>query len=422
MEQFMRFLGGNMFMIDMLLAAFLISFRLPRRKLFLLRIVLAFAVCLLAGYYMPRLLRLMIDAPAWEIVRDGLNYVLQFACIVAALIVCFDLSVWKGLFVGAAAYFIQHLAYDADSLIGLRAGAMIDRSLIFLRHYLVLLCATVVIYCIFLRKMRKDSLDKVDAKRVGLIACIILFVCIVINLLAIGYGENSFSFFLADLACSVVGLCYHYSVLNLSVVESEKEKIQKILQNSADQYNFYKENVDLINIKCHDLRHQLQAFHRDEKIDQSLLGEIQRVVDNYDCFVHTGNGALDVILTEKSLLCSSKKIRFTCVADGTGLSYMNPYDLYALFGNAIENAIEAVEQISDPEKRVIGLTMRVNGGFYSINLQNFVNYTVEIGKDGLPVTHKKDKQNHGFGVRSMNMLAEKYGGRSRIKRGTAYLI
>ena len=176
------------------------------------------------------------------------------------------------------------------------------------------------------------------------------------------------------------------------------------------QYNVSKENIELLNIKCHDLRHQIRAFHRDGKIDASLLGEIERVVDNYDCTVRIGNGALDVLLTEKSLLCRSKNIRFTCLADGAGLSYMDPYDLYALFGNALENAIEAAEQIDDPERRVIGLTMRAMGGFYTINLQNYVAGAVTLDEEGMPVTHKADKNNHGFGVRSMNMLAEKYGG------------
>ena len=65
------------------------------------------------------------------------------------------------------------------------------------------------------------------------------------------------------------------------------------------------------------------------------------------------------------------------MADGRGLLHMEPADLYALFGNALENAVEATEQLSNPDQKQIALTVR---------------------------------SNHGFGIRSMQLLAEKYGG------------
>ena len=85
------------------------------------------------------------------------------------------------------------------------------------------------------------------------------------------------------------------------------------------------------------------------------------------------------------------------MADGRGLLHMEPADLYALFGNALENAVEATEQLSNPDQKQIALTVRSTKE--PLRLEN-----------GLPVTGKSDKANHGFGIRSMQLLAEKYGG------------
>lgn len=97
------------------------------------------------------------------------------------------------------------------------------------------------------------------------------------------------------------------------------------------------------------------------------------------------------------------------MADGKGLAYMEPADLYALFGNALENAIEATEQLTDPAQKQIVLTVRPVEGFCSVHLQNYTKEPLRL-ENGLPVTSKQDRLNHGFGTRSIQLLVEKYGG------------
>lgn len=83
-------------------------------------------------------------------------------------------------------------------------------------------------------------------------------------------------------------------------------------------------------------------------------------------------------------------------------------DMYSLFGNTIDNAIEAVERC-DKSKRIISLTISQVNNFVIINLQNYVDVSVEF-VNGMPQTTKYDKDNHGFGAKSIKMLAQKYGG------------
>ena len=95
--------------------------------------------------------------------------------------------------------------------------------------------------------------------------------------------------------------------------------------------------------------------------------------------------------------------------DGKTISFMNSTDVYALFGNLLDNAIESVLKEPDEEKRIISLLVsEKNGGTY-IHMENYCGEPVTF-ENGFPVTTKNDKAYHGFGVRSIRYLADKYEG------------
>lgn len=77
--------------------------------------------------------------------------------------------------------------------------------------------------------------------------------------------------------------------------------------------------------------------------------------------------------------------------------------------------MEATERLRDAEKRQISLTIRRVNQFYSIHLQNYTDDELHF-VDGLPLTVKTDRQNHGFGVKSMRLMVEKYEGEMQIQQ------
>ena len=80
-----------------------------------------------------------------------------------------------------------------------------------------------------------------------------------------------------------------------------------------------------------------------------------------------------------------------------------------LFGNALDNAIEAVAPLPEGE-RTISLVVRRVAGVISIHVENPCSAEPTLRTDGLPETTKGDRTNHGFGVRSMRLTVERYGG------------
>ena len=194
-------------------------------------------------------------------------------------------------------------------------------------------------------------------------------------------------------------------------VEQELDMIQQLWYRQQDQYRLSQENIDLINRKCHDLKHQMAAIRHmkdDEEINRQLK-EMEHSVMIYDSVVKTGNPVLDTVLTEKSLYCEEHQIVMTCMADGSHLDFIDRVDLYTMFGNAIDNAVESVMKLKDKEKRVIQVSVFHEKKLLMIRVKNHCEDKLKF-VDGLPVTTKKDKGYHGFGLKSMQHTAEKYGG------------
>ena len=123
----------------------------------------------------------------------------------------------------------------------------------------------------------------------------------------------------------------------------------------------------------------------------------------------TGSEVLDTVLTEKKLYCEGHSINMTCVADGSKLDFLDPVDVYALLGNAIDNAIEAVSALPDREQRLISVSVWSSRGLLLIQCENYYDHPLTF-EDGLPVTTKEQDGYHGFGIRSIQYTVEKYGG------------
>ena len=115
------------------------------------------------------------------------------------------------------------------------------------------------------------------------------------------------------------------------------------------------------------------------------------------------------MLSEKSLICEARDITMHCVIDGKKLFFMDSIDIYALFGNAIDNAIECVEKFSEKEMRFIDICVAEKQHFLYIRFSNPIERAPEYEND-LPKTTKKNKQYHGIGLKSIRHIAEKYGG------------
>lgn len=194
-------------------------------------------------------------------------------------------------------------------------------------------------------------------------------------------------------------------------MQKEMEAVNAILRRQYEQYNLSKENIEIINRKYHDLKHQIAVVRAERNSDkrEQYLQEMENDIKMYEAQNKTGNKVLDTILTGKHLYCVQHEINFTCVADGMLLDFMNLMDICTIFGNALDNAIECVEKIGDKSKRLIRTAVYSQSKFLIIRFENYTELELTT-KDSLPITTKKDRQYHGYGLKSIRSTVEKYGG------------
>ena len=198
--------------------------------------------------------------------------------------------------------------------------------------------------------------------------------------------------------------------------KQEMLEIQKVMQIQYKQFRESQDNIDMINRKYHDLKHQLQILRQETDMDKraDYLDQIEDGLKKYELENKTQNPVLDTILTTKSNQCMKFGITLTVVADGALLNHMHVMDISSIFGNALDNAIRYEAQIKDPDKRLIHLSIAKKQGFICIVIENY--FEGGVVPDGYrQCTTQDDELQHGYGVKSIRYTVEKYGGTLHIE-------
>ncbi|HEL1645405.1 TPA: GHKL domain-containing protein [Streptococcus suis] len=270
------------------------------------------------------------------------------------------------------------------------------------------------------KKVRLEELDKFIEQRdvtVAVFTTLSIFVLSNIGFILSGTRQfqDSTSIFILRTTVNLSGLLLLFTQESQQYdryLRQELTSINNIFQLQYKQYQAYRENSEILDRKVHDLKHQLAIIQQepDKTKKEQYLEEMSEVIQTLDAKIETGNPVLDTILSQKNYYCLQNGINFTCIVQGEPLHFMDVMDISALFGNAIDNAIEAVEKIDNPEQRLITLKVASHQQFLIIRLDNYDTSSLDLSTGQLPTTSKTNKNYHGFGLKSMEYVANKYGG------------
>ena len=198
---------------------------------------------------------------------------------------------------------------------------------------------------------------------------------------------------------------------------AELASINAQLESQHQEYLASKENIESIGRLAHDLKHQIAALRAEVDPEHAAAGfeQLEASVAQASAQQHSGNPVLDVILTTKMRTCADRGITLTAVADGKLLKGMSSMDIASLFGNALDNAIEATSKLPDPQQRLIPLALYGQGQFTVIRVENYYDSALKKDSTGALRTTKRDSSRHGFGVKSIRHIAMQYGGEVTIR-------
>lgn len=410
------------FPLQLLVAVLVFALPLEKRPRFVQRIILfAFAI-LIAVSGMNYVVYVLMPDKAFgtfsDMSRQSSFSALAWCGILFGLMIlflCFThaLSVREAVYCASCAYLMEHMAYCVRAILtAAHPGLPLDAGtpLYLLIVAGVYLCG----YFLFVRRMVRDRHYATTAVDSFGLSLGVLTVVLVMSVAATQFGFEALHGIYA-LICGIFALAGQVRQQRQLQLQQELDIQQQLWLRQKAQYEMSRENIELINRKCHDLKHQVAALkHIHDPAQRSeVIDSLQESVMIYDAMLKTGNDILDTVLTEKSLLCGQYRIALTCMADGQLLSFMDTVDLYALFGNALDNAIEASLPLPEPE-RMIDLQVQQKAGLILIRVINRFSGTMEDGAE-LPKTSKADQGWHGFGLKSIRAVAEKYGGLMNLR-------
>lgn len=418
LEKILQQINFNEFLLELIIAYIPFVYMTKRRKFFILRITACLIVCIGFSNFLPYYFR---EFSMWGNTVYGMaKFAFLFFLTLFSVKICFDCSNYKVIFFGIGAYSTQHGFYRLNSIISYyyRYFMITDIWVWYLTYWIVFPAVYLISYFMFSRKLKGEPEIKTNNKSLLLLMFIVLLVTVVLSYL--GYMFTYFNIELYNTPLYVVLSLFSVIISFLALqnmfdnlVKQKKEleidTLHMLWKNDRKQYEISKQNIDLLNIKYHDLKYQLSAFLKDEE----TYKEITAGLNLYDSLIKTGNETVDVVLTEKKLACDSLNIQLSCIVDGMLLNRFNPVDIYSLFGNAIDNAVECLNKIEDAEKKVINLMVKKEGELIKIQIENYLPDKLKF-IEGLPVTTKNNTHNHGFGLKSIKYIVEKYRGIMQI--------
>lgn len=239
------------------------------------------------------------------------------------------------------------------------------------------------------------------------------------------YVIDDFSFQIMNLISSVVlifaNISIFYIIDKINEMAQAKEKLLFTENHIANQAIHYQELYNYQNelrVFRHDIRNRLfslMAMVKDGQADKAVqimennLNWLEEMNGN---IVNSGNPIIDALLQSKLHLAKEKKIKLNLQIKLAGEIKVDELELAIVLGNALDNAIEAVEKVPDKDKKFINLNLMSTDDRISMTVTNPVKD--DINTEKLKTT-KPDKRNHGFGTQSIRTVAHRYDGVAEFK-------
>lgn len=182
----------------------------------------------------------------------------------------------------------------------------------------------------------------------------------------------------------------------------------KVLKNQRDEVQNIYATMRGWRHDYHNHMQTIKAYLTKHQIEETLqyLDHLEEDLDSIDIAIRTGNVSVDAILSSKVSVAAKKDIAVDCTAKVPNQIQVNDVDLCIVIGNLLDNAIESCEKVPK-EKRFI----RIYIGIFKKQLYiSVTNATSAKHRRLLSELVSEKKGSHGFGLRRIDHVAEKYQG------------
>lgn len=265
----------------------------------------------------------------------------------------------------------------------------------------------------FLRRYRQQFASENIEKRTWLIADTVMLVPTIAVFTAI--------FFITQANYIVYPLCVVITLgglvgASLIAYMSRSDQTACEARRLQQQYAYYEEKLkseETVRRLYHDMKNHLLLLEKQNSPDTRQMAEdLRRQIADYEDYIHTGNDFLDIIIRDKARRAKENQIDFSAVLHFEQGGFLEPIDISTIFGNALDNALEASLKLP-PEQRLVTVKAECVRDMLSVVVEN----NCLPDGTGCEKTSKEDKFLHGFGIRNIRQAVEKYAGQCLTRQG-----
>lgn len=215
--------------------------------------------------------------------------------------------------------------------------------------------------------------------------------------------------------CTLFGICIlikqamRIELRSQRILQENYSKFQS--KENEERYQWLQQENQHMARMIHDMKKHVVMLdtymkdHKDETMEKYRLEVAKQADEMLDC-IRFGNPMIDRIISTYAQKLKQAQISFNVEMDDIDVSFLAPVDLCAVLMNMLDNAIESCMQAK--EKFILLKLKEAAPQVFIIKMKNSCDFIKD--QDGKLMTSKPDAMYHGFGLKNMEQIAQKYHG------------
>lgn len=340
----------------------------------------------------------------------------------------YDISIVKALIL---VFFVQSIMTLIDYIIIMilaklygditaleSASALIGRLIIILSR-LILFVGLIILSRISTKKNNSVTADMSDKEWIQFLIFPIFTICAVMlmtsSVIKSYHSDIIAIYYIIAIGLIVLNLVVFHLISEILENSRNMKEAEALRQQSIGQlelYNSMPENYNIQRQRTHEYKNQIVCMDmlmkkKDYSKLEDYIGNISDGLDAQLDMVDTNNDVVNAIFNAKYYEAIKNDVLVVLKINDLSDIKISDNDIVTILSNLLDNAIEAAKQCNIG-KRIVKIKMLYEDAVLSIAVSNSYKAEPVLTEDGYIRTTKKDREEHGWGMRNVVATLEKY--------------
>ncbi len=298
------------------------------------------------------------------------------------------------------------------------ASALIGRLIIILSR-LILFVGLIILSRISTKKNNSVTADMSDKEWIQFLIFPIFTICAVMlmtsSVIKSYHSDIIAIYYIIAIGLIVLNLVVFHLISEILENSRNMKEAEALRQQSIGQlelYNSMRENYNIQRQRTHEYKNQIVCMDmlmkkKDYSKLEDYIGNISDGLDAQLDMVDTNNDVVNAIFNAKYYEAIKNEVLVVLKINDLSDIKISDNDIVTILSNLLDNAIEAAKQC-DIGKRIVKIKMLYEDAVLSIAVSNSYKAEPVLTEDGYIRTTKKDREEHGWGMRNVVATLEKY--------------